>query len=157
MKLSKREYIALELLKEMVKVDYNDVANRAYLLADEFITISDESVTENKAGNKHFHIESTLDPIFSLDVSVLEISARTNRILNNMRVKTIGDLVMLKLSDLKNSIHADDSSRNEVRDNLKQKGLDIGMSKHEMHDYTSDKYVRITEDSEGNSMFRPIL
>ena len=155
MKLSKREYIALELLKEMVKVDDNDVANRAYLLADEFIAISDESIDESD--NNRPYQESALDPIFSLDVSVLETSSHANAVLNYFGIKTIGDLVIVKLSDLKNSPRTDINSRTELRDNLKQKGLSLDMNKHEMYDYSSDKYVRITEDAEGNPMLRPVL
>ena len=157
MKLSKREHIALELLKEMVKLDYNDVANRAYLLADEFIAISDKYVTETKDDNKSPRQGSAFDSIFSLDVSVLETSARTKSVLNSMRIKTIEELVMLKPSDLANSPYTDVEIRNELQDNLKQKGLAIGMSRYEMCDYSSDQYVRITEDSEGNPMFRPIF
>lgn len=154
MKLSKREYIALELLKEMVKMDYNDVANRAYLLADEFIAISDKPIDE--AGSNPPNQESELDPIFALDVSVLETSSHANAAMKYFGVKTIGDLVALKLSDLMNSRGTDLQSRTELRDNLKQKGLELDMNKHEMYDYTSDKYVRITKDMEGNPMLRPI-
>lgn len=157
MKLSKRESIALELLKEMVKVDYNDVANRAYLLADEFIAISDKYIMENKADNKSGCQESAFDPIFSLDVSVLETSAHTKSVLKVMRIKTIEDLVMLKPSDLANSPYANAVARDELRENLKQKGLKVGMSRYEMCDYSSDPYVQITEDVDGNPMFRPIL
>lgn len=158
MKLSKREYIALELLKEMVKVDYNDVANRAYLLADEFLAISNQSVTEDKVVKNSRNIESAIDSIFLLDISVLETSTETKAALNNIDVKTIEDLVMLKPFNLtKPYPYFSPNSRNELEDNLKKKGLKVGMSRHEICDYTSDKYVRITEDSEGNPMFRPIL
>ena len=64
---------------------------------------------------------------------------------------------MLKPSDLENSMYTTLNARNELRHNLKQKGLKVGMSRHEMCDYTSDKYVRITDDSEDNPMLRPIL
>ena len=78
-------------------------------------------------------------------------------VLNSMRIKTIEELVMLKPSDLANSPYTNVEVRNELQDNLKQKGLAIGMSRYEMCDYSSDQYVRITEDSEGNPMFRPIF
>lgn len=64
---------------------------------------------------------------------------------------------MLKPSDLERSVFATSDVRDELRDNLKQKGLAIGMSRYEICDYSSDQYVRITEDSEGNPMFRPIF
>lgn len=153
MTLTKREYVALELLK--VK---DITVMQAYEMADSFIAESTLDVEDDKTkevNSEIINLNPSLDPIFSLEIEVLELSVRSTTFLKNREVKTILQLVPIKVSDMfptdtYNKIFSETSYR------LKNIGLDFGMNKHEVLDYDSSDYVQIIKGPEGEFMLRPV-
>lgn len=153
MTLTKREYVALELLK--VK---DITVIEAYELADIFIAKSllgfedyDIEVINNKSTDE----KSSLDPIFSLGIETLELSVRATTFLKSSQIKTIEKLVLSKTSDL----FTTDRYNNifsETLNILKKIGLRFGMNKHEVLDYNSAEYVQIIKGLEGESILKPV-
>lgn len=153
MTLTKREYVALELLK--VK---DITVIEAYAMADSFI--AESSVQPDDNSNKitvsdNNNSVSDLDPIFSLDIEVLEMSIRTTTFLKNNDVKTIGQLVILKVSDMFASKHYEDF-KIEVRNALAKINLSLEMNKYEVLEYNSSEYVQIIKGLEGEPVLKPI-
>lgn len=153
MTLTKREYVALELLK--VK---DITVMEAYELADKFITESSQGFIDGSSetnNSKSDNSVSDADPIFSLNIEALEMSVRTTSFLKNKEIKNIAQLVVVKISDMFNSKHFDDF-RVEVRKTLAKIGLDVEMNKYEVLDYDSSAYVQIIKGLEGEPILKPV-
>lgn len=155
MNLSKREYVALELLKELVKIDTHNAVNVAYSMADKFIAESNKC--NDDAMNYGFKSESTLDLLFELNVKVLEFSDRTLEILKSRKIITIAQLVGFGRHVSYDYLWKNErTSLVEIDRKLESIGLNYKMSKAEMYDYNSSEYVKITKDNDGELMLRPI-
>ena len=153
MTLTKREYVALELLK--VK---DITVAEAYEMADSFIaesTLNVEDDRTKKVNNEIINPNPSLDPIFSLEIETLELSVRTTKFLKNNGVKTISQLVPIKISDMFPT-STDDDFFHEAFNRLKNIGLSFAMAKHEMLDYNSAEYVQIIKGVEGEFILKPI-
>lgn len=153
MTLTKREYVALELLK--VK---DITVMQAYEMADSFIaesTLDAEDDSTKEVNNEIINLNPSLDPIFSLEIEVLELSVRSTTFLKNREVKTISQLVPIKVSDM---FPTDTYNKifNETSCRLKNIGLDFGMNKHEILDYNSADYVQIIKGVEGEFVLKPV-
>ena len=153
MTLTKREYVALELLK--VK---DITVIEAYELADLFIL---ESLLESGDDNikeitsETVNLKPSIDPIFSLEIETLELSVRATTFLKNREVKTISQLVPVKVSDMfPTSTY--DNIYHETSNRLKSMGLKFAMNKHEVLDYNSTEYVQIIKGLEGESILKPV-
>lgn len=153
MLLTKREYVALELLK--VK-DITVV--EAYEMADSFITESFLKTTDDivhETSDKNIDKDSSLDTIFLLGVEILELSVGATTFFKDHQIKTIEKLVLSKISDLfptdrYNNIFSETLNR------LKKIGLSFGMEKYELLDYNSAEYVKIIKGTEGEFILRPV-
>lgn len=115
MNLSKREYIALELLKEIVKVNIDDAVNTAYLLADEFIGKSSDSHTIEKHN------------IFKSHVEELQMSVRTTNCLLASGIRSVGELVSYRDMELLQVKNLGKKSREEIVLVLSSLGLRLDM------------------------------
>ena len=153
MTLNKREYIALELLK--VK---DITVIEAYEMADDFIRESSQGLMDDSSEATNSESDNSVsdaDPIFSLGIEALEMSNRTTTFLKNNKIKTIAQLVVIKVSDMFNSKHYDDY-RIEVRKTLAKIKLDLEMNKYEVLDYNSSDHVQIIKGTEGESILKPV-
>lgn len=153
MLLTKREYVALELLK--VK-DITVV--EAYEMADSFITESTFNVEDDRTkevNNEIINPKPSLDPIFSLEIETLELSVRANTFLKNREVKTISQLVLVKIPDMfPTSTY--DNIFHEILNRLKAIGLSFAMDKHKVLDYDSAEYVQIIKGVEEEFILKPV-
>lgn len=156
MNLSKREYIALELLKELIRIETHDAVSKAYDMADQFIDVSNKCT--DSIMNYGYNSESTLDPLFELNVSVLELSDKTLDILKSRKILTIAQLVGFGRHASYDYLWNNERKQlSEIDRKLENIGLNYKMSKAEMYDYDSSNYVRITKDNEGELMLRPLV
>lgn len=149
MELSKREFIALELLKEMVKVNIDDVVGMAYLLADEFIDMSDKvsgyepctasqvdaNVKDNKATDECKRV--LLDGVFCRSIDALESSIRSRNCLLHEEIYNIGDLVCKSERELLRTKNIGRKTIREISEILGSVGLKLEMTKDEMAAYKS--------------------
>lgn len=163
MNLSKREYVALEILKKLARKDNPEAVSQAYSMADEFI--AEANACEEDAKNHGLDSETTLDRLFGLNIDILELSDKTLRLLRrkddrlnfSTNIFKIGELVILERNSSFENIRKDyQNELSEVRHKLGAIGLKTNMSKAEMYDYDSSEYVRITKDNDGELMLRLI-
>lgn len=133
MELSKREFIALELLKEMVKVNIDDTVNMAYLLADEFIDMSDKDSGYEPATADQ--VDANNNEIFSYSIELFELSLRTYNALQSESITTLGELVSKTERDLLRIPQLGKKALAELKHVLAMNGLTLDMSDKDKADY----------------------
>ena len=116
MRLSKREYIALELLKSK-PIDINE----AYDMADMFIKAGANIENPNE-------VKEATGFIFSRPTSDLSLSVRSENCLVSQGFLTVGDVVKITESEIKKIPNIGKKAVAEIKETLESKELRLGMS-----------------------------
>lgn len=124
--LTKREYIALELLKSR---DISVIA--AISMADGFISSMASSCTAND--------------VLSQDVSCLKLSTRANNVLRAQYILTIGDLVKKTHFDMLGWKNTGGGTIRELKSALDKNGLSLGMTSRGIDEYKPLQHYPIVE------------
>lgn len=116
MKLSKREHIALELIKHKDITIFD-----AYKIADEFIAhgVSSEKTNERAV---------CINPMFLRPVRDLELNVRVTNALKNQGLVTVGDLVKRREHELKKFPNLGKLALSEIKTVLLSHNLHLGMT-----------------------------
>lgn len=124
--LTKREYIALELLKSR---DISVIT--AISMADGFISSMASSCTTND--------------VLSQDVGCLNLSTRANNVLRAQYILTIGDLVKKTHFDMLGWKNTGGSTIREFKNALDKNGLSLGMTNRDIDEYKPLRHYPIVE------------
>jgi len=104
---------------------------------------------EDKVKNKDAESE-----VLSIPISDFELSVRSKNCLERMNIKTLADLTQVTELDLLTYKNFGETSLNEIKHILNQKGLHLGQSLEEQKQV--DKLVNIDESVDKKSLSKPI-
>jgi DNA-directed RNA polymerase subunit alpha len=135
------KYAAAErCLRQVLTTDPNHTRARMFIkdvLASKGMVIDDE---QEKRDEKHHALLDT-------PVTDFELSVRTRNALRKMSIRTLGDLLNVSEAELRSFKNFGDSSLDEIKAMLAQKGLQLGQSKDQQQ-AKQQVYNQLKQDDE---------
>ncbi|MEX0742500.1 MAG: DNA-directed RNA polymerase subunit alpha C-terminal domain-containing protein [Phycisphaeraceae bacterium] len=133
---------AERLLKMVVETDPNHARGRLFL---KDVSASRDMYYDEESQRIHDKQTSLLET----PVTDFELSARARNCLKKMNIRTLGDLLRVSEAELMAYKNFGESTLNEIKDMLSEKGLQIGQSQRQMQQAAREQvYTQLAEGAD---------